>query len=229
MLLGCASAGSMSRTQKGAVIGGACGVALGGLLGCLCGFVGLGVVFGGVVGAVLGGLMGSKRGNAGKGAVIGGVAGAVLGGVGGRYMDNQAKELEQVAETERVDDGIIVTMKDKILFDFNSSELKASSRASLHKMADVFKKYEKTNLTVTGHTDNVGSADYNLKLSERRAKAVADYLMTLGVPQGRMRIMGFGFERPVASNDSAEGRAQNRRVEIHIVPNEDLRKQEGQG
>src|SRR3569623_1922757 len=63
----------------------------------------------------------------------------------------------------------------------------------------------------------------------RRAKAVADYLMTLGVPQGRMRIMGFGFERPVASNDSAEGRAQNRRVEIHIVPNEDLRKQEGQG
>src|SRR3569623_253059 len=173
MLLGCASDGSMSRTQKGAVIGGASGVALGGL-------------------------MGSKRGNAGTGAV--------LGGVGGRYMDNQAKELEQVAETERVDDGIIVTMKDKILFDFNSSELKASSRASLQKMADVFKKYEKTNLTVTGHTDNVGSADYNLKLSERRAKAVADYLMTLGVPQGRMRIMGFGFERQGASNDSAGGR-----------------------
>src|SRR3569832_2192410 len=140
MLLGCASDGSMSRTQKGAELGGA--------------------------------------------------SGAALGGVVGRYMDNQAKELEQVAETERVDDGIIVTMKDKILFDFNSSELKASSRASLQKMADVFKKYEKTNLTVTGHTDNVGSADYNLKLSERRAKAVADYLMTLGVPQGRMRIMG---------------------------------------
>src|SRR3569832_214614 len=124
MLLGCASDGSMSRAQKGAVIGGASGAAC-----------------------------------------------AELGGVVGRYMDNQAKELEQVAETERVDDGIIVTMKDKILFDFNSSELKASSRASLQKMADVFKKYEKTNLTVTGHTDNVGSADYNLKLSERRAKA----------------------------------------------------------
>src|SRR3569832_1828282 len=204
LLLGCASAGSMRRTQKGAVIGGASGVALGGL-------------------------MGSKRGNAGKGAVIGGVAGAVLGGVVGRYMDNQAKELEQVAETERVDDGIIVTMKDKILFDFNSSELKASSRASLQKMADVFKKYEKTTLTVTGHTDNVGSAEYNLKLSERRAKALADYLMTLGVPQGRMRIMGFGFERPVASNDSAEGRAQNRRVGIHKEPHPGMGQARGAG
>lgn len=203
MLFGCASDGSMNRTQKGAVIGGASGAAVGGLIG-------------------------SNRGNAGKGAVIGGIAGAVLGGVVGRYMDNQAKELGQVAETKRVDDGIIVTMKDKILFDFNSAELKASSRASLQKMADVFEKYDKTNLTVTGHTDNVGSADYNLKLSERRAKAVADYLVTLGMPHGRMRIMGFGFERPVASNDSAEGRAQNRRVEIHIVPNEELRKQESQ-
>src|SRR3569832_1883387 len=78
-------------------------------------------------------------------------------------------------------------------------------------MADEFKKYEKTNLTVTGHTDNVGSADYNLKISERRAKAVADYLMPLGVPQGRMRIMGFGFERPVASNDCSDGRARGGR------------------
>jgi len=204
LLLGCASDGSMNRTQKGAAIGGASGAAVGGLIG-------------------------SKKGKTGKGAVIGGVAGAVLGGFVGQYMDRQAKELEQVAETERVDDGIIVTMKDKILFDFNSADLKASSRTSLQKMADVFKNYEKTNLTVTGHTDNVGSADFNLKLSERRAKAVADYLMSLGVPRARMRIMGFGFERPVASNDSADGRAQNRRVEIHIVPNDDLRKQEGQG
>src|SRR3569623_1274264 len=96
MLLGCASDGSMSRTQKGAVIGGASG-------------------------AALGGLKGSKRGNAGKGAVIGGVAGAVLGGEVGRYMDNQAQELEQVAETERVDAGIIVTMKDKNLIDIVST------------------------------------------------------------------------------------------------------------
>lgn len=204
MVVGCATDGSMNRTQKGAVIGGASGAALGGLIG-------------------------SKRGDAGKGAVIGGIAGAVLGGTVGRYMDNQAKELEQVAETERVDDGIIVTMKDKILFDFNSAEIKSSSRASLQKIADVLKKYDKTNLTVTGHTDNVGGADYNLKLSERRARAVAEYLTGLGVPQSRMRIMGFGFERPVAGNDTADGRAQNRRVEIHIVPNEDLRKQEGQG
>jgi len=203
MQLGCASDGSLSRTQKGAMIGGASGAAVGGLIG-------------------------SKKGKTGKGAVIGGVAGAVLGGVVGQYMDKQAKELEQVAETERVDDGIIVTMKDKILFDFNSSELKAGSRAALQKMADVFKKYDKTDMTVTGHTDNVGTASYNLQLSERRAKAVADYLMSLGVSRDRMRIMGFGLERPVASNDSAEGRSQNRRVEIHIVPNDELRDEAAQ-
>lgn len=170
----------------------------------------------------MGSLIGSK-GKTGKGAVIGGIAGAVLGGVVGQYMDKQARELEQVAETERVDDGIIVTMKDKILFDFNSAELKSGSRAALQKMADVFKKYDKTDMTVTGHTDNVGTASYNLQLSERRAKAVADYLASLGVGRERMRIMGFGLERPVASNDSAEGRSQNRRVEIHIVPNDELR------
>lgn len=201
--LGCASDGSLSRTQKGAMIGGASGAAVGGLIG-------------------------SKKGKTGKGAVIGGIAGAVLGGVVGQYMDKQARELEQVAETERVDDGIIVTMKDKILFDFNSSELKSGSRAALQKMADVFKKYDKTDMTVTGHTDNVGTASYNLQLSERRAKAVADYLASLGVSRDRMRIMGFGLERPVAGNDSAEGRSQNRRVEIHIVPNDELRDEAAQ-
>lgn len=205
MQLGCASDGSLSRTQKGAMIGGASGAAVGGLIG-------------------------SKKGKTGKGAVIGGIAGAVLGGVVGQYMDKQARELEQVAETERVDDGIIVTMKDKILFDFNSAELKSGSRAALQKMADVFKKYDKTDMTVTGHTDNVGAASYNLQLSERRAKAVADYLASLGVGRERMRIMGFGLERPVAGNDSAEGRSQNRRVEIHIVPNDELRDEAmGQG
>ncbi len=205
MQLGCASDGSLSRTQKGAMIGGASGAAVGGLIG-------------------------SKKDKTGKGAVIGGIAGAVLGGVVGQYMDKQAKELEQVAETERVDDGIIVTMKDKILFDFNSAELKSGSRAALQKMADVFKKYDKTDMTVTGHTDNVGAASYNLQLSERRARAVADYLASLGVSRERMRIMGFGLERPVAGNDSAEGRSQNRRVEIHIVPNDELRDEAvGQG
>lgn len=205
MQLGCASDGSLSRTQKGAMIGGASGAAVGGLIG-------------------------SKKDKTGKGAVIGGIAGAVLGGVVGQYMDKQAKELEEVAETERVDDGIIVTMKDKILFDFNSAELKSGSRAALQKMADVFKKYDKTDMTVTGHTDNVGAASYNLQLSERRARAVADYLASLGVSRERMRIMGFGLERPVAGNDSAEGRSQNRRVEIHIVPNDELRDEAvGQG
>src|SRR3569833_3068572 len=146
LLLGCASDGSMNRTQKGAAIGGASGAAVGGLIG-------------------------SKKGKTGKGAVIGGVAGAVLGGFVGQYMDKQAKELEQVAETERVDDGIIVTMKDKILFDFNSADLTASSRTSLQKMAAVFKNYEKTSLTVTGHPDNVGRADWDSRRNNLRCCA----------------------------------------------------------
>lgn len=199
-MTGCATDGTMSRTQKGAVVGGAAGAALGGLIG-------------------------SKRANAGKGALIGGAAGAVVGGLIGRYMDKQAQELEGVAETERVGDGIIVTMKDKILFDFNSANLRSASKESLKKMADVFKKYDKTEMTVAGHTDNVGSANYNLQLSERRARAVADYLASLGVERSRMRVMGFGFERPITSNDTEEGRAQNRRVEIHIVPDEELKQE----
>lgn len=201
LMAGCATDTPMSRDEKGAMIGGAGG-------------------------AVLGGLLGGRSGHAGRGAVIGGMAGAIAGGAIGHYMDKQGKELEQVAETKRIDDGIIVTMKDQILFDFDSADLRPEPRDSLKKMAGVFKKYDKTKLTVAGHTDNVGSASYNIQLSERRAKAVADYLAGLGVAQARLRIMGFGSERPLASNDSAEGRAQNRRVEIHIAPNEELRKED---
>lgn len=167
-----------------------------------------------------------KQSNGAWTAVIGGMAGSVAGSVIAQYMDGQSKELAQVAETQRIDDGIIVTLNDKVLFDFNSADLKAESRDSLRKMAAVFKKYDKTNLTVAGHTDNVGVTTFNIQLSERRAKAVADYLAGLGIPRVRIRIMGLGFERPVTSNDSAEGRAKNRRVEIHIAPNEELRKED---
>lgn len=158
-------------------------------------------------------------------AVIGGMADVMAGGVIAEYMDAQAAELRQVVETERIDDGIIATLNEKLLFNFNSADLEPQSRRSLKKLAAVFKKYDKTNLTVTGHTDNLGPAGYNIQLSERRAKAVADYLVNLGVPHERVRIMGFGVERPVADNGTAEGRARNRRVEIHIAPNETLRKE----
>lgn len=189
----------MSRTQKGALIGG---------LG----------------GALVGGLIGSKKANAGKGALIGGVVGAATGGIIGNYMDKQAQELEQLAEVKRVDDGIVATMKDKILFDFNQSTLKPESKASLQKMADILKKYDKTEITVAGYTDNVGTMSYNQQLSERRANAVRAYLNEQGVKASRMTVMGFGPDNPIASNDTADGRAQNRRVELHISPNDQLLK-----
>jgi len=190
----------MNRTQKGALTGGA-------------------------VGAGVGALIGSKGGNAGRGALIGGAIGALSGGLIGNYMDRQAEELEKVADTQRTGDGIIVTMRDKILFDIDSAALKPQSAAGLDKIAGVLNKYPKTMITVAGHTDNTGRADYNQKLSERRANAVKFALAERGVAGERVTAMGFGLDQPVASNATPEGRAENRRVELHIVPDEELRRE----
>lgn len=197
---GCASTSDASRTQKGAAIGG-------------------------LSGAIVGGLIGSKKGNAGKGALIGGLLGAATGGVVGNYMDKQAQELAQVAQVERVEDGIVATMKDKILFDTNEATLKPESKASLEKISEILKKYDKTEVTVAGYTDNVGTMSYNQQLSERRANAVRLFLSNQGVAPSRMTVMGFGPDNPIATNGTAEGRAQNRRVELHISPNEQLLKE----
>lgn len=156
-------------------------------------------------------------------AVIGGTSGVMTGDIVRRYMDSQARELSAITETLRVDDGIVVTLDNELLFDFDGADLKPQARTQLHELATIFEKYTKTVLTITGHTDNVGSMAYNIRLSERRANIVADYLITLGVFPGRIRIIGLGFERPVASNDTLEGRARNRRVEIHVAPNQELR------
>jgi outer membrane protein OmpA-like peptidoglycan-associated protein len=193
---------SMNRTQKGAAIGG-------------------------LSGAGLGAIIGSRSGHAGRGALIGGAAGALVGGVVGNYMDRQAAELERVAETERTGDGIVVTMRDKILFDVNSANVKPESSASLQQISDVLKKYPKTNITVAGYTDSTGSDAYNQGLSERRASSVKFMLVSYGVDGSRVTSAGFGKSNPVASNDTADGRAQNRRVELHIVPNEDLKRESG--
>ena len=191
----------MNRTQKGALTGTA-------------------------VGAGIGALLGQKGGHAGRGALIGGAVGALSGGLIGNYMDRQAQELEKVADTQRTNDGIIVTMKDKILFDVDSATVKPAAMASLDKISAVLTKYPKTTITVAGHTDNTGRADYNLKLSERRANAVKFALAERGVAASRVTAMGFGADNPVASNATPDGRAENRRVELHIVPNDELRKED---
>ena len=193
---------SMNRTEKGAGIGA-------------------------LTGAGLGAIIGSRSGHAGRGALIGGAAGALVGGVVGNYMDRQAADLQKVAETERTGDGIVVTMRDKILFDVNSANIKPEAEASLQRIADVLKKYPKTNITVAGYTDSTGSDSYNQSLSERRANSVKFALVSDGVDGSRATSAGFGKSNPVASNETTEGRAQNRRVELHIVPNEELKREGG--
>jgi len=173
--------------------------------------------------------MRAKRRDAGgvnERAVIGGRDKAVFGPIVARYMDDQARELQALAETLRSGDGIIVTLPEKLLFKLNSGELEPHSRRVLRKIAAILNKYAKTHLTVVGHTDDRGFADFDIHLSERRAKTVADALVKSGIPRSRIRIMGMGFARPIAGNDTAEGRSRNRRVEIHIAPDEQLRRED---
>jgi len=183
-----------------------------------------GAVIGGVAGAVLGAVAGNNRGkgNAKRGAVIGGVVGAAAGGVIGAMMDKQEKDLRQIqgVNVQRVNDGELkVTVKDEVLFDFNSAALRSASRESLRQIADVFQKYPDTTINVQGYTDSIGTASYNQRLSERRANSVAGYLENLGVRSGRIEAVGYGESNPKASNSTASGRQLNRRVEIHVRAN----------
>ena len=183
-----------------------------------------GAVIGGVAGAIAGAIIHNNRGsgNAKRGAVIGGVVGAATGAIVGAMMDKQERELRQieginVARTD--DDEIRVTMKNEILFDYNSASLRSSSRDELREMADVFNKYGDTTIVVQGHTDSTGSDSYNQRLSERRANSVTGYIEDLGVRGSRIDAVGYGESRPRSSNSSASGRQQNRRVEIFIRAN----------
>jgi outer membrane protein OmpA-like peptidoglycan-associated protein len=183
-----------------------------------------GAVVGGVAGAIVGGVLGNNRGsgNAKRGAAIGGVVGAATGAIVGAMMDKQERELRQIegVDVTRVDeDELKVTVKNEVLFDYNSTALRSASRESLKEMADVFERYKDTTIVVEGHADSTGSASYNLGLSKRRANRVADYLETLGVRGNRIDAVGRGEAEPRASNATASGRQLNRRVEIHVRAN----------
>lgn len=183
-----------------------------------------GAVIGGVAGAIAGAIAGNNRGsgNAKRGAVIGGVVGTATGAIVGAMMDKQERELRQIEGvnvTRTGEDELRVTVKNEVLFDFNSSGLRSASRDELREMADVFNKYNDTTIIVQGHTDSVGSESYNQRLSERRANSVAGYLEDLGVRGSRIDAIGYGESKPKSSNGSASGRQQNRRVEIYVRAN----------
>ena len=180
----------------------------------------LGAGLGGTLGYLLGGVVGGKTARI-IGAGIGGSAGAVVGA----QMDKQIKELkEQTAgsgvEVSEVGDGeaILVNLPDGVTFAVNSDTISPGFQATLDKVANSLVTYPNSLVDVMGHTDSTGSDAYNLDLSKRRANAVKNYLTMRGVSSARIEAIGYGEAYPKASNDTPEGRALNRRVEIKITP-----------
>ena len=174
-----------------------------------------GAGIGTAVGAGVGGILGKE-----KGAIIGGVIGGGIGAYAGSRMDKQAKELEKVAETKRTEEGIVSNIKSDLLFDTGKATLKAKAKEDLREMAQIIKKYPEDVLTVKGFTDTTGTSKINESLSEKRAEAVKSQLVAAGLPAEVINTVGLGPAYPIASNDSASGRQQNRRVEIEITVDE---------
>jgi outer membrane protein OmpA-like peptidoglycan-associated protein len=177
-------------------------------------------------GAVVGGLIGHAAGNTVLGAILGAAVGGTAGAVIGHNMDNQAEEMKRDlknARIERVGEGIKITFDSGILFATNSSELQPAAKANVESLAKILNKYPDTNILIEGDTDNEGTEDYNQRLSERRAQAVADYGKGLNISGSRISTVGHGESQPVASNNTIEGRQQNRRVEVAIFANDKMK------
>ncbi|MBL6445108.1 OmpA family protein [Fulvivirga sp. 29W222] len=191
---------------------------------------------GGIIGAASGGAIGAAIGSASDNTAVGAIIGAAVGGTAGaligRRMDKQAEELRrdlEGAEVERVGEGIKITFDSGLLFDIDSYNLKPATKANLKSLATTLNKYENTNILIEGHTDNTGADNYNKTLSENRAGAVTNYLSAQGVSRSRITTMGYGESQPVADNSTANGRQQNRRVEVAIYANDKMKKMAERG
>jgi outer membrane protein OmpA-like peptidoglycan-associated protein len=185
-----------------------------------------GVLVGAGAGAAVGGAIGNANDNTALGALLGAMVGGAAGGVIGNYMDEQAEEMRRDLEgatVTRVGEGIKITFDSGILFDVDSSTLRPVAQENLTDLAGILQKYEDTNILLEGHTDSDGPEQYNMDLSERRARSVANYLASMGVDMRRMSVTWYGETQPVADNDTVEGKQQNRRVEVAIMANEDLK------
>ena len=184
-----------------------------------------GAIIGGLVGAVAG--MSTGRDDSVKrrqGALRGALIGAGLGAAIGNELDKQAAELRRDMNNDNVmiqntGDSLIVTLPQDILFAVNSTHITPSLRSDLAVLAQNLISYPNSTIQIVGHTDNTGSADYNQSLSTERALAVSSILQQNGVPQFRIQSLGLGESQPIASNLTTEGRAQNRRVDVVILPN----------
>nr|WP_246605838.1 OmpA family protein [Sphingobium xanthum] len=181
----------------------------------------IGGVGGALGGYLLGDLLGGRNDRTEK--IVGAGIGAIAGAGVGAYMDAQEKKLrEQTAGTGvdvvRQGDELLLRMPSGITFATNQSAIQPQFQSTLDQVAQTLSEYPKTAIDVLGHTDSDGTEAYNQTLSERRAQSVAGYLSSHGVASVRMATMGYGETRPIASNETIDGKAQNRRVEIKIVP-----------
>jgi outer membrane protein OmpA-like peptidoglycan-associated protein len=185
-----------------------------------------GALIGAASGAVVGAMAYKKDRT--KGAVVGAVGGGLAGGAVGAYMDSQKRDLEKnlapeiragQARVEKLPNDVVrVTMTNQTAFETDSATIKPGFQSTMDKLADVVVRYGKTTLVVVGHTDNVGTAGYNQRLSERRANSVAQYLESHRVNAMRLAIAGKGESEPVQPNSTESGRQANRRVEIYLEP-----------
>ncbi len=180
-----------------------------------------GAIAGAIVGAGVGAITGG--GNTVRNAAIGAAAGAIVGAGVGSILDQQAADIRQSLANDGITvvntgSQLVVTLPEDITFDTGSSAIRPSLQSDLQKLAANFVEYENSDLQIIGHTDNVGDADYNQTLSEQRAGTVSAVLINGGVAPNRIRTIGQGENAPLASNLTPEGRAQNRRVEIIVVP-----------
>lgn len=201
MLVSTTACASLNRKEKGAAIGAAAGAAVGGIIG-------------------------NQTGSTARGAIIGAVVGGAAGAIIGHQMDQQAKELKTAipgAQVTRVGEGLVVTFPSGLLYDFDSSAIRSDAAQNLTALASSLKKYNNEDLLIVGHTDSVGSASYNQALSVRRADAAAQYLEAQGVSASRIHTSGKGESEPIASNDTAEGRQLNRRIEVAIYASQAAR------
>jgi outer membrane protein OmpA-like peptidoglycan-associated protein len=203
LLSGCAAPGTATKTQQGSLLG------AGG-------------------GAIVGAILGQAIGRDTKGTLVGAAIGAAVGGAGGygvgQMMDKQEKEMRdalaqsEAASVAREGNLLAVTFKGDVTFDTNSSEVRPGLYSEINRVAAVLNQYPETLILVEGHTDSVGSDEYNMNLSQRRAVAVKTLLVVRGVAENRIEIIGYGKTMPVATNNTEAGRQKNRRVEIKIAP-----------
>ena len=197
------------------------------LSGCNASNTTKGGAIGAGVGGAIGGAIGHKSDNTVVGAIIGATVGGAAGALIGRQMDKQAEELRRDLEgatVERVGEGILITFNSGLVFDTDSYNLRETTKNNLADLSATLKKYDDTNILIEGHTDNTGEQTYNQKLSENRADAVESFLVQQGIKDSRVTTKGYGENQPLDSNDSETGRQKNRRVEVAIYANKEMKK-----